>query len=50
MHARIVPLALGYQERLYERLSAGQRRQFDALSDRLFTHAKALRKAAKSPY
>src|SRR5471030_1446031 len=46
MHARIVPLALGYQERLYEGLSADERQQFNTLSDRLFTHAKALRKTA----
>jgi DNA-binding MarR family transcriptional regulator len=46
MHARIVPLALGYQERLYAGLSAGERRQFEALSDRLFAHAKSLRRAA----
>jgi DNA-binding MarR family transcriptional regulator len=46
MHARIVPLALGYQERLYEGLSADERLQFDGLSDRLFAHAKALRQPA----
>jgi len=46
MHARIVPLALGYQERLYEGLSAEERRQFDRLSDRLFAHARVLRKTA----
>jgi DNA-binding MarR family transcriptional regulator len=45
-HARIVPLALDYQERLYKGLSAGERRQFEALSDRLFVHAKALRQTA----
>jgi DNA-binding MarR family transcriptional regulator len=45
LHARIVPLALAYQERLYEGLSAEERRQFDQLSDRLFAHAKALRQA-----
>ena len=44
MHARIVPLALDYEARLYEALSAEERRQFDALSDRLFTHAQALRR------
>src|SRR5476651_1011145 len=43
MHTRIVPLALAYQERLYARLSADERRQFDRLSDRLFAHARVLR-------
>lgn len=46
MHARIVPLALSYQERLYEGLSTEERRQFDRLSDRLFAHARNLRQAA----
>ena len=36
MHARIVPLALDYEERLYEALTAEERRQFDALTGRLF--------------
>jgi DNA-binding MarR family transcriptional regulator len=45
MHARIVPLALGYQERLYKALDADERRRFDALTERLFAHAKALRDA-----
>src|SRR6266851_2791330 len=39
MHARIVPLALDYEGRLYKALSAGDRRRFDALADRLFAHA-----------
>jgi DNA-binding MarR family transcriptional regulator len=43
IHARIVPLALEYEARLYEVLSAEERRQFDALSNRLFIHAQALR-------
>ncbi len=43
MHARIVPLALDYEERLYKVLNADERRAFDALSDRLFAHAKSLR-------
>jgi len=42
-HARIVPLALQYEARLYEALNAGERRQFDAMNERLFTHAQALR-------
>ena len=46
MHARIVPLALDYEGRLYAALSAEERRSFDALSDRLFTHAKRMRAAA----
>lgn len=45
MHARIVPLALGYQERLYKALDADERRRFDILTERLFAHAKALRDA-----
>ena len=43
MHARIVPLALGYEERLYKILGGDERRAFDALLDRLFAHAKELR-------
>jgi DNA-binding MarR family transcriptional regulator len=46
MHARIVPLALAYQERLYEVLSPVERLSFDALSDRLFARAQTLRRAA----
>ena len=45
MHARIVPLALDYEARLYKALSAGDRRRFDALADRLFAHATQLRQA-----
>jgi DNA-binding MarR family transcriptional regulator len=45
VHARIVPLALEYEDRLYAALSPGERRQFDALSDRLFIHAQALRQS-----
>ena len=41
--ARIVPLALAYQERLHEALGPDERRTFDALSDRLFARAQALR-------
>jgi len=43
VHARIVPLALQYEARLYEALNAEERRQFDAMNERLFTHAQALR-------
>ncbi len=43
MHARIVPIALAYEERLYEALTEDERRHFDTLSDRLFSRAKALR-------
>jgi DNA-binding MarR family transcriptional regulator len=43
MHARIVPLALEYEESLYAALSPEERRRFDGLSDRLFIHAQALR-------
>jgi DNA-binding MarR family transcriptional regulator len=45
VHARIVPLALDYEARLYGALSAEERRQFDALTDRLFIHAQALRQS-----
>ena len=43
MHGKIVPLALGYEERLYQALTAEERRTFDRLADRLFAHAKLLR-------
>jgi DNA-binding MarR family transcriptional regulator len=43
LHARIVPLALDYEARLGQALSAEERRSFDALSDRLFARAKHLR-------
>src|SRR5882724_708857 len=39
MHARIVPIALAYEERLYAALTDEERREFDGLSDRLFIHA-----------
>ena len=45
MHGRIVPLALDYEARLYKALSGEERRSFDALSDRLFSHAQQLRRA-----
>jgi DNA-binding MarR family transcriptional regulator len=45
IHARIVPLALDYESRLCEALSAEEKRAFDAISDRLFVHAKRLREA-----
>ena len=45
MHARIVPLALDYEGRLYQVLSAEEGRRFDALADRLFAHAKQMRQA-----
>jgi len=43
VHARIVPLALEYQAKLFGALTPEERRQFDALSDRLFIHAQLLR-------
>ena len=43
MHARIVPIALDYEARLYSALSAEERKTFDTLSDRLFARAEALR-------
>ena len=45
MHARIVPIALGYEERLYKVLTAEEGRSFDELTQRLFAHAKILREA-----
>jgi len=46
MHARIVPIALGYEERLYKVLTAEERRSFDALTGRLLVHAGSLRRPA----
>jgi DNA-binding MarR family transcriptional regulator len=46
MHARIVPLALGFEERLYKALNTEERSRFDALSDRLLAHAKTLKQAS----
>jgi DNA-binding MarR family transcriptional regulator len=43
MYARIVPIALAYERRLYEAFSAEETRSFDALTQRLFAHAKRLR-------
>lgn len=43
MHGRIVPIALAYETRLYEALSAGERKTFNKLADRLFARAEALR-------
>ena len=43
MHARIVPIALGYEARLYEALSVEERKVFNTLADRLFARAEALR-------
>ena len=43
MHAQIVPLALRYEAKLYEALSAEERLTLNGLCDRLFTHAKLLR-------
>ncbi len=43
MHARIVPIALDYEARLWRALNARERRDFAGLADRLFAHAAALR-------
>jgi DNA-binding MarR family transcriptional regulator len=43
LHARIVPLALDYEARLWRALSAEERQAFNTLSDRLFARAEALR-------
>jgi DNA-binding MarR family transcriptional regulator len=45
IHARIVPLALEYEAKLYAPLSPEERRQFDGLTDRLFVHAQVLRQS-----
>jgi DNA-binding MarR family transcriptional regulator len=45
MHARIVPMALAYEEKLYQALDTTERQAFDTLSDRLFARTKALRAA-----
>ena len=45
MHGRIVPIALAYEERLYEALGPAETRRFDALTGRLLSHAKRLRQA-----
>lgn len=45
VHARIVPLALAFQDRLYEALSGDERRTFDALSDKLLARARTIREA-----
>lgn len=43
LHARIVPIALAYERRLYTALAEDEKRGFDALTERLLVHAKALR-------
>ena len=43
VHARIVPLAMEYEDRLYQALTPAERQVFNSLSDRLFAHAKGLR-------
>ena len=45
VHARIVPLALAFQELLYEALSDDERRTFDDLSDKLLARARTIREA-----
>ena len=44
MHAQIVPLALNYEAELYLALSPEERETLNGLCDRLFAHAKLLRK------
>jgi DNA-binding MarR family transcriptional regulator len=46
MHARIVPIALAYEERLYQALDAEERRTFDELTQRLVARAKTLKLAS----
>jgi DNA-binding MarR family transcriptional regulator len=43
MHAKIVPLALDYEAKLYATLTVEERKLFDSLSDRLFARAEAIR-------
>lgn len=45
VHARIVPLALAFQDRLYAALSDDERRTFDELSDKLLARARTIREA-----
>lgn len=45
VHARIVPLALAFQDRLYAALSDDERRTFDDLSDKLLARARTIREA-----
>lgn len=44
MHSRIVPIALAYEARLSEALTAKERLAFDALSERLFSRAEILKR------
>ena len=43
MHARIVPIALDYEAKLYDALTPEERKSFNRLADRLFARAEALR-------
>jgi DNA-binding MarR family transcriptional regulator len=43
MHARIVPIAIEYEARLYRALNPQERQVFNSLADRLFARAAALR-------
>ncbi|UYN93170.1 MAG: MarR family transcriptional regulator [Enhydrobacter sp.] len=43
MHARIVPMALAYETKLFEALTGDERRTFEVLADRLFARARAVR-------
>lgn len=43
LHARIVPIALGYEARLQTALTPEERQIFESLSDRLFARAEAIR-------
>ena len=45
VHARIVPLALAFQDRLYAVLSDDERRTFDDLADKLLVRARTIREA-----
>lgn len=45
MHARIVPIALSYESRLYEALAGDERPAFDQFVERLTYHARGLREA-----
>lgn len=43
LHARIVPIALAYEAKLYEALTSEERKAFNRLANRLFARAEALR-------
>jgi DNA-binding MarR family transcriptional regulator len=49
LHARIAALALGYEARLLDGLTPAERRNLDALLDKLLDHARSLRASGGPP-